>query len=238
MRFKIVVEPKEKTEKKIVKDAKRLKKNVASTLKWMDIDEIQEHQMILKSNNKKVYVRGIKIHPINIFLEDEYEQMMRVARLRNVYNKLKFKLYHSFVFNPINLDSELAYLSMRLDSEENPVMQELIQDDIEKAIMFIRDYNELEFFITVQGSTEKEINTRMDELIYEFSRAGFRIDVLNIIDYENYSAYIFENQMINDYLFGHGAFQVLLNDDDVQSTRTEQEEGKEDETNGKYLPEE
>lgn len=210
MRLKIQWEPKPKTKKKIVKDAKRLKKNVASTLKWMDIEEIQEHQMILKHGNQRTFVQGIKVHPINIFIEDEYEQMLRVARLRNVYNKLKFKLYHSFVFNPINLDSELAYLSQRLDAEDNPAMRELIQDDIEKAIMFIRDYNELEFFITVQGKTEKEITNKMDELTYEFERAGFRIDLLNIIDYENYSAYIFENQMINDYLFGHGAFEVLL----------------------------
>ena len=210
MRLKIQWEPKPKTKKKIVKDAKRLKKNVASTLKWMDIEEIQEHQMILKHGNQRTFVQGIKVHPINIFIEDEYEQMLRVARLRNVYNKLKFKLYHSFVFNPINLDSELAYLSQRLDGEDNPAMRELIQDDIEKAIMFIRDYNELEFFITVQGKTEKEIANKMDELTYEFERAGFRIDLLNIIDFENYSAYIFENQMINDYLFGHGAFEVLL----------------------------
>ncbi|WP_159639443.1 hypothetical protein [Erysipelothrix anatis] len=219
MGLKIAWERKPKTHKRVIKDAKKLKKNVASTLSWMHIEEIQEHQIVLKSGNKKRYVRGIKIHPINIFIEDPYEQMMRVARLRNVYNRIKFKLYHSFVFNPINMDKELAYLSQRLDTETNPSIRELIQDDIEKSIMFIRDFNELEFFITIQSTTEKEAQIMMDDLVYEFERAGFQIDTLNIIDYENYSAYIFENQMINDYLFGHGAFQILaeVNVDDEES---------------------
>ena len=217
MRLKIYWEKKPKTLEKVVKETKKLKKNVASTLKWMHIDEIQEHQMILKNGSNKIFVKGIKIDPINIFIEGEHEQLNRVARLRNVYNKVKFKLYHSFVFNPVNLDSELAYLSTRLNTEQNDAMRELLQHDIEKCIMFIRDFHELEFFITVQGNSEKEINLRMEELVYEFERAGFRVNELNIIDYENYSAYLFENQLINDYLFGSGAFQVLTEVDKKDS---------------------
>lgn len=198
-----------RAKKKKIKDTQKLKKKVGSTLKWMEIEEIQEHQMILKKGNKTTFVRGIKLHPINIFIEDEYEQYQRIGRLRNVYNKINYKMYHSFVFNPVNLDSELAYLSSRLENETSPAMQELIQDDIEKAIMFIRDFHELEFFITVQNSSEKQIKKMMDELVYEFERAGFQLSPLNIIDFENYSAYVFENQMINDYLFGRGAFEIL-----------------------------
>lgn len=209
MGLKITWTKKPKTKKRLIKDTKKIKKNVASTLKWMDIEEIQEHQMILKRNNKVTYVRGIKIDPVNIFIEDEYEQYKRIGRLRNVYNKINYKMYHSFVFNPVNLDTELAYLSSRLENESNPAMIELIQDDIEKAIMFIRDFHELEFFITIQSRSEKEIHKMMEELSYEFERAGFRITPLNIIDYENYAAYVFENQLINDYLFGRGAFEIL-----------------------------
>lgn len=209
MAIKITWEKKPKTKKKIIRETTKLKKNVGSTLKWLDIEEIQEKQVILKRGGKTYYVRGIKLTPINIFLENEYDQRLRIARLRAVYNKINFKLYHSFVFNPTNLDDQIAYLSNLLVGEDNVAQQELIQNDIEKALMFIRDYYELEFFISVQSESEKEIEKRYNELEYQFSRAGFQVAQLNSIDFENYTAYLFENQMINDFLFGRGDFAIL-----------------------------
>lgn len=214
MAIKITWEKKPKTKKQIIRETTKLKKNVGSTLKWLDIEEIQEKQVILKRGGKTYYVRGIKLTPTNIFLENEYDQRLRIGRLRAVYNKINFKLYHSFVFNPTNLDDQIAYLSNLLIGEDNIAQQELLQNDIEKALMFIRDYYELEFFISVQADSEKEIEKRYNELEYQFSRAGFQVTQLNSIDFENYTAYLFENQMINDFLFGRGDFEILEGGDD------------------------
>lgn len=82
--------------------------------------------------------------------------------------------------------------------------------------MFIRDYYELEFFVSVQADNEKEIEKRYNELEYQFSRAGFQVAQLNSIDFENYTAYLFENQMINDFLFGRGDFAILEGDNDYE----------------------
>lgn len=214
--IKIIWEKKPKTKKKIIKETRKLKKNIGSTLKWLDIEEIQEKQIVLKRGGKTFYVRGIKLTPTNIFLENEYDQRLRIGRLRAVYNKINFKLYHSFVFNPTNLDNQIAYLSNLLIGEEDVSQQELLQNDIEKALMFIRDYYELEFFVSVQADNEKEIEKRYNELEYQFSRAGFQVAQLNSIDFENYTAYLFENQMINDFLFGRGDFAILEGDNDYE----------------------
>lgn len=216
MAIKIIWEKKPKTKKQIVKETRKLKKNVGSTLKWLDIEEIQEKQIVLKRGGKTIFVRGIKLTPTNIFLENEYDQRLRIGRLRAVYNKINFKLYHSFVFNPTNLDNQIAYLSNLLIGEEDVSQQELLQNDIEKALMFIRDYYELEFFVSVQADNEKEIEKRYNELEYQFSRAGFQVAQLNSIDFENYTAYLFENQMINDFLFGRGDFEILEGDNDYE----------------------
>lgn len=216
MAIKIIWEKKPKTKKKIIKETRKLKKNIGSTLKWLDIEEIQEKQIVLKRGGKTFYVRGIKLTPTNIFLENEYDQRLRIGRLRAVYNKINFKLYHSFVFNPTNLDNQIAYLSNLLIGEEDVSQQELLQNDIEKALMFIRDYYELEFFVSVQADNEKEIEKRYNELEYQFSRAGFQVAQLNSIDFENYTAYLFENQMINDFLFGRGDFAILEGDNDYE----------------------
>lgn len=216
MAIKIIWEKKPKTKKKIIKETRKLKKNIGSTLKWLDIEEIQEKQIVLKRGGKTFYVRGIKLTPTNIFLENEYDQRLRIGRLRAVYNKINFKLYHSFVFNPTNLDNQIAYLSNLLIGEEDVSQQELLQNDIEKALMFIRDYYELEFFVSVQADNEKEIEKRYNELEYQFSRAGFQVAQLNSIDFENYTAYLFENQMINDFLFGRGDFEILEGDKDYE----------------------
>lgn len=201
--------PKEKSIKRQIKETKKLKKNVGSTLSWMQIENIENDRVIVKHGNKKSYVAGVKIVPVNIFIKPENEQTSIVNRLRMFYNVINFKLYHSFVFNPVNLDSQITQISRRIEQEENLVIQEMLVDDLNKYMNFIRSWQELEFFMTVMETDEKKLKEKMDTLVYELERAGFRLSVLTRIDYENYTAYLFENSMINDYLFGRGAFEIL-----------------------------
>lgn len=197
------------SKKKQVKQALKLKKNVGSTLHWMQIDSIQNDQIVLKHGSKKAYVAGVKIVPVNIFIKPENEQITIVNRLRNFYNVINFKLYHSFVFNPVNLDSQITQLTRKIEQEENLAIQEMLVDDLNKYMTFIRSWQELEFFITVMESDEKALNEKMEMLTYELNRSGLRFSLLNRIDFENYTAYLFENKLINDYLFGRGAFELL-----------------------------
>lgn len=244
MGLKITWEPKPKTVKRQIKDAKRLKKGVASTLKWMQVESIESDHIVLKHGGKEKFVKGIKLQPINIFIEPQHVQQMRVGRLRNVYNTIPFKLYHSFVFNPVNLDHELTYIARKLEREQDESVRELLQDDINKMLLFIASWYELEFFITIQESSMKKLNERYEQLEYQFEHAGFSTTTLNRIDYENYTAYIFENQMINDFLFGHGSFEILndeniskFSDDKLSSKDMEIKwnEGQENDENGKEV---
>lgn len=219
MGLEIKWKQKEKSIKRQIKDARKLKKNVGSTLSWMQIENIENDRVIIKHGNKKSYVAGVKLVPVNIFIKPESEQISIISRLRTFYNVINFKLYHSFVFNPVNLDSQITQISRKIEQEENPVIQEMLVDDLNKYMNFIRSWQELEFFITVMDSDEKKLKEKMDQLEDELARAGFRISLLTRIDYENYTAYLFENSLINDYLFGRGAFEILA--DNVISENTE-----------------
>lgn len=209
MGLEIKWKSKEKSIKRQKKEAIKLKKNVSSTLKWMQIENIENDRIVLKHGNKRSYVAGVKIVPVNIFIKPENEQISIVNRLRTFYNVINFKIYHSFVFNPVNLDSQITQITRRIEAEENPAIQEMLVDDLNKYMNFIRSWQELEFFITVMDSDEKKLKEKMEQLEDELNRAGFRISLLTRIDYENYTAYLFENSLLNDYLFGRGAFEIL-----------------------------
>ena len=209
--FEIERTKKDPSRKKLIKEAKKTKKQVASTLDWVDIDEIKENHIVLNNgkNKSKTYVKGLKIRPINIFIMSPGEQMRQVSRLRNVFNDIPFKIFHGFVFSPVNLDSELARLMRKLDFEENEQIRTLIQNDIEKMLWFINSWKEIEFYMFVRDTSLQEVEKKLDRLRWDMQNANFIINDLNRIDFENYTAYLFENQLINDYLFGMGAFEII-----------------------------
>ena len=215
---------KPKTQKQIKKDAKQLKKKVASTLDWIDIESIYEDLIVLNKGKEKVYVKGIKIRPINIFIMAPEDQMIQVSLLRNVFNDVPFKIYHGFVFSPVNLDGELARLMRKLEFEEITTIRTLIENDIEKMLWFINSWKEIEFFMYVSDSNIEAVDKKLDRLTFNMRSAQFIIEKLNRIDFENYTAYLFENQLINDYMFSHGAFEVL--NEDLRAELPTQKEGE------------
>lgn len=215
---------KPKTQKQIKKDAKQLKKKVASTLDWIDIESIYEDLIVLNKGKEKVYVKGIKIRPINIFIMAPEDQMIQLSLLRNVFNDVPFKIYHGFVFSPVNLDGELARLMRKLEFEEITTIRTLIENDIEKMLWFINSWKEIEFFMYVSDSNIEAVDKKLDRLTFNMRSAQFIIEKLNRIDFENYTAYLFENQLINDYMFSHGAFEVL--NEDLRAELPTQKEGE------------
>ncbi|MEG0359278.1 MAG: hypothetical protein RR598_08440 [Anaerorhabdus sp.] len=197
-----------KIEKKRVKEVKKNRKKMATTLDWIDIDSIDSKSVILKKDKQIRELRGIKLDPHDIFLDTPGEQLYRIQQLRMCLNSIKSKIYHGFVFNPVNLDSHLSRLFRQLDYEDDVVIQQMIEDDIEKALGFANNYRELEFFIIIKGKPGEKFEKAIYQLEYEFNRAQFSFKPLNRLDWENYIAYSFENQMINDYYFSRGIFDL------------------------------
>lgn len=191
--------------KKLLKQRKK----VQSTFDWVDIYDVRLNGVMLKKGKKEEIIKGIKLHPHDIFLDSPQDQFQRINRLRQCYNKIGFPLYHAYVFNPVNIDEHIARLNLQLDFEEDDRVKQMLHDDLEKAELFIGSSRELEFFIMIKGKNDQQFQKNYVELIREFQRAGFLVHELNKLDYENYLANIFENRLINDFYFSRGEFSAF-----------------------------
>lgn len=199
----------EKEYQKKLKKAKSIKRKVQSTLTWMDIDDIVDDMIILKKGNQFNYVKGIKVSPHQIFLDTNQQQAFEVERLRIAHNKIMNDLWWGFVFTPVDLNQSMGDLLKQMDEEDDEVILSMIDDDLAKAQAFINDYRELEFFIMIKMNSRESLNKAFNELREEFENAGRWPKELGNNDFKNYISYVFENNMINDYFFSQGVFQIL-----------------------------
>ncbi|MEG1065927.1 MAG: hypothetical protein RR929_01550 [Erysipelotrichaceae bacterium] len=199
------------------KKNKKVAKKVKSTLDWIQIDKINKYHIDLKKGKKEEVAVGIKIQPHSLFLDSPSEQAKRIHMLRSALNRLNFDIYHSFVFNPVNLDAHLLSLSKQLVNENDEVIKEMLEDDIEKSRAFIDCFRELEFFMMIKGKPSKKFDDQYHQLQYSIKASGFSIDILNEIDFDNLISNQFENQIINDMYFTRGIFSDEINNMDMMS---------------------
>ena len=204
------------------RNLKRNRKETATTLKWIDIEEVCEHHLRLKGKKNNIVV-GIKLDPHSLFLNSSAEQRKRIHLLRMSLNRLNMDLWHGFVFNPVNLDSYVSVLSRQAIGETDPVILEMIDDDIEKAAAFIRDFRELEFFIMLKGTIGNKFEDQFHQLQVAIKGAMFSFKQLNRIDFDNYISYAFENTLINDYYFSRGIFEEDLDLTKMEDLEVEDE---------------
>lgn len=151
----------------------------------------------------------MKIVPYDIFLASPIDQKRIIGQLRKLYNNIAFDLYHGFVFNPVDLSHHLAQLSYQYEYETDDVRKQMLLDDMDKALMFIDTFKELEFFIFVKEYSEKKLEKNYGQLKRELSNTSLEYKELNLTDYENYIANVFENKLLNDYYFSKGEFKFV-----------------------------
>lgn len=195
--------------KKAKKEAKSIKKKLNTTLSWMDVLDVGQDYILIGKDKKRSIIKGIKLSPHNIFIDDVTDQQRNVERLERCLNNCPDHLYYSFVYSPVNMDSLLNNLDMALVIEEDPTCVQMIQDDLNKAMTFQKNYRELDFYVMIRDSNEERLTKRLNDLFVSFSTAGFLPSVLNKKDYYNYLSYLFENPLINDYHFNRGIFSYL-----------------------------
>lgn len=215
--------------KKKKSDALHTKKKVATTMDWCQIDTVSDDCIILKKGKSKYWVKGIKLHPHNIFMDDPATQARLIDKLRICLNKCPGEIFYSFVQNPVNVDDHLAELLDKDRQEDDLVVQNMIQADFEKTAWFQEQFKELEFFIMIRDHDPQNLEKRFLDLETEWRAAGFLPRLLNKRDYYNYIEYCFENPLINDYYFSRGMFsslnqEYLLNEDNELVLQDDTEE--------------
>lgn len=194
--------------KKKKKAVLKTKKKIATTMDWCDIEEVN-NSYILVGKKKKHYVKGIKITPHDIYLDEPVEQERIINLLRMAHNKLPFKIYFSFPTVPIHVDDYKARLyQLEKEEEKNLRRKQMLMDDYNKLLDFEGMFEELEFMAFIRCEDEKTLEKQYSDLFSEFRGAGFEPKELKKKDYLNYISWLFENPLINSYYFSQGIFNA------------------------------
>lgn len=229
------------------KEVEKNKKQMASTLNWMDVETVKHDRIYLKKGKKTGVIAGVKIMPHNIFIEDERQVYRIIDKYRLVFNKFPHKIYWGMVFNPVDIDVHLAKLYDELSTETEPVIKRMINSDIEKAMLFCDTHKELEFFWMIREENDEKLDMILFELYQELDAQNIYYAPLYNKDFKHYIASAFENELITDYHFSAGIFRPytlediqlkypdnesiknMNNDEDEQHQMSQDDEGGEDE---------
>ena len=191
------------------KVVKQMQKDTASTLRWMDIQSVEDDHIIIGRNQKRYIIKGIKLTPNNIFINREEEQRQWIEGIRLCMNSAPSEMWFEFVYSPVNCDTWINDLNEQYLQDPEPSNRNMINADLEKIYAFQETHREKEFFIMIRNEDESILDKDYADLLRLWSNAGFQPKPLNKRDFYSLVAYYFENDLINDYTFTRGAYSFL-----------------------------
>lgn len=191
--------------KKKEKIAKYHHKKIATTMSWCDIKSVDDTGIILKGK-KPTVLKGVKVDPKNILIDDIDTQQVSIDKLRMALNKLKFDFYIIPVKLKLDVSDDEDIIIKKLKEEEDVRKVNLLENDLEKLFELKEYHSQIEFHIYIKDANEKYLEKKYMDLKNEFALAGFMPKELKELDYKNYINYMFENPMLNDFYFSSGIF--------------------------------
>ena len=121
------------------------------------------------------YVTGVKIESKDIFIMDEQTQNNVIYGMRNFYNAIDYEFWLVIADRPVDINLYLSQLQVLYSKTPNPEIRKLIDQDINKANMFMS--NELsvvdtEYYILFKEKKQELIQKRIHNLITNLANAG------------------------------------------------------------------
>ena len=137
---------------------------------WVNIQSITNGMIILPNQDK---VSGVKIIPRNIFILDEDQQLNILIALRNFYNTLDYEFWLVVADKPVDISVYLSQLQLRYQSEQNPQIRKLINQDIQKGNYFMNNnVVDTEYFILFKERNVEALQKKVRQMISGLSTAG------------------------------------------------------------------
>lgn len=191
---------------KKIKQYKSKLKQYFNICSWVEFESVEDNA--IKINNSK-YLLGLKIIPPKLSGADELEKLEWIDRYNRVLNSTPLEIYHYTILSPINVDAEINSLTNQIKNEDDYEIIKLLQNEINNYETLSIHNQKSEFFEMFVGNiNNKRFIKECDDLKRTFLREGFEVEMLNCIDYMNYLAYIFENDMINNFYMSRGLFDL------------------------------
>ena len=121
------------------------------------------------------YVTGIKIQPKNIFILDQGSRDNILYNLRNFYNSIDYEFWLIVADRPVDINVYLSQLQILFNKAQTNVSRKLIQEDINKANMFMSSqYNvvDTEYYILFKEKKMEIVQKRIHSLISNLANCG------------------------------------------------------------------
>ena len=141
---------------------------------WLPVKGIRNSEIILENGYS---VTGIKIKPRNIFILDYNEQSNIIFNLRNFYNTIDYPFWLIVSDRPVDINVYLSQLNLLYKSVQNNAIRKLINEDINKAKMFMSkeiNIKNIKYFILFKEKKPEIIKKRIQNLISNLANAGLQ----------------------------------------------------------------
>ena len=158
----------------VLKMAKNKKEEIASKWSedWVPLKNIMNGMIQLENGE---YVTGVKIAPKNIFILDAGTRDNVIYQLRNFYNSINFEFWLVVADRPVDINVYLSQLQIQFNRANNAITRKLVQEDINKANMFMSaEYNvvDTEYYILFKEKNLDMIQKRLRTIITGLANCG------------------------------------------------------------------
>lgn len=206
--------------KKLSKTQAKEIKKFNYTYDWLDIKGVSGQYIILKDDTA---VFGVKLIPPKII--SEKDEVYWARKMATIYNSCQLPIYHQIIQSPIEVERHISDLNESMSSHNSEAINQIILDEIESYKTIASNLSKKEYLLMLKGNP---LNSNFAKKVSDFLRLLLNSKIefreLNEYDYENYFAYIFENDMVNDFYFSHNIYMDVI-DYDKEIAKIMNEEG-------------
>lgn len=139
---------------------------------WIPVKSIMNGMIELENGN---YVTGVKIESKDIFILDAQAQNNVIYGMRNFYNAIDYEFWLVIADRPVDINIYLSQLQVLYSHTPSPEIRKLIDQDINKANLFMSSEMSVvdtEYYILFKEKKQEIIQKRIHNLITNLANAG------------------------------------------------------------------
>ena len=132
---------------------------------WIPVKNIMNGMIELDNGQ---FVTGVKIESKDIFIMDQQTQNNVIMGMRNFYNMIDYEFWLVIADRPVDINLYLSQLQVLYSRTLDPAKRKLINQDINKANMFMSSelsVVDTEYYIMFKDKKQDVIQKRLHNII-------------------------------------------------------------------------
>ncbi len=139
---------------------------------WIPVKNIMNGMIELDNGQ---FVTGVKIESKDILIMDQQTQNNVIMGMRNFYNMIDYEFWLVIADRPVDINLYLSQLQVLYSRTLDPAKRKLINQDINKANMFMSSelsVVDTEYYIMFKDKKQDVIQKRLHNIITGLANAG------------------------------------------------------------------